>query len=97
MLAGLAAPAARLSVKITISLAAFQNIGFVCLDNVLELRGFLVLCAQKPMSPTKRGGDRKIAALCRRLNRQPISDALRKGEPTYPSCEGPAKLCQLLR
>ena len=82
MLAGLAAPAARLSVKIAISLAAFRKIGFVCLDNVLELRGWgLVRCAQKPMSPTKRGGDRKIAALCRRLNRQPISDALRKGEP----------------
>ena len=43
--------------------------------------GGLVQCAQKPMSPTKRGGDRKIAALCRLPNRRPISEAVSIGEP----------------
>ena len=37
-LAGLAAPAACLSVKIAIPFTAFQNIGFVSLDNAFELR-----------------------------------------------------------
>ena len=39
-------------------LAAFQNIGVVCIDNALEFRGVLVLCAHKPMSPMKRSAKR---------------------------------------
>ena len=38
-----------------------QNIGFVSLDNALEIREVLVLCAQKPMSPTKRGPQNRSA------------------------------------
>ena len=43
--------------------------------------GFWSLCAQKPMSPTKRGGDREIAVLCRIPDRQPISETVPKGDP----------------
>ena len=49
-LAGLAAPAACLSVKIAIPFTAFQNIGFVSLDNAFELR-----VGAAPVRPTLVG------------------------------------------
>ena len=47
----------------------------------LLVSGVLILCAQKPISASKRGGDHKIAALCRLPNRRPISEAVPNGKP----------------
>ena len=62
--AGLASPVARLAPKVSFAFSAFQNIGFVGLDNACELAWLLIFRSEKSVPPTECCVDGKSAPLC---------------------------------